>query len=460
MLRRRKHAIFTGAGLALLLAGLTWGTIHIATTNLHDAITHGDLDRARWLLRMGANVDVPNRLRATPLHVAARLNRLDEVEFLLDRGATINAVDFQYQTPLHVALGKGHVLVARLLISRGADIEAVDVRGETPLLVAADRGLLPIIELLASLDSDLEQAGTRRRWTAMHIAAAHGNVKLVRRLHELGASIDPVDRLGQSPLHVATSTGNLPLLTYLVEQGAEVNCTDHQQVTPLMRAASQGDVDCVDYLLTRLEALGHDPALPQVLRNAVQGQHADTVELLLEHCQASDASTVLLLAAQRGKPQIVRLLLEAGAQVDAVDEDGRSALHLAASEGHLEVMRQLFAAGIDVNRPSTRGATALHNAAWAGRLGAVELLLSHGANATLSAGRQGTPLHWAVSGATQNAGQHLEIARRLIDVPVDINAVNHAGDTVLKIAIENQMEAFSELLIARHARLWADKPMP
>ena len=69
---RWKYLVYvTGAGL-MLVAGLTWGASHIASSGLHHAVAVGDSARLSWLLQLGGDVNAVNKLRATPLHIAAR----------------------------------------------------------------------------------------------------------------------------------------------------------------------------------------------------------------------------------------------------------------------------------------------------------------------------------------------------------------------------------------------------
>ncbi|HTN74477.1 MAG TPA: ankyrin repeat domain-containing protein, partial [Pirellulaceae bacterium] len=116
MLHRRRYRLATAAcALLLLVAGLTWGGSHVATNNLHEAVAQGDNSRVRWFLRMGADVNVPNRFQYTPLHVAARQGREFAALLLIESGAKIDALDYQLQTPLHCAVTKQDGVIVRAL---------------------------------------------------------------------------------------------------------------------------------------------------------------------------------------------------------------------------------------------------------------------------------------------------------------------------------------------------------
>lgn len=105
--------------------------------------------------------------------------------------------------------------------------------------------------------------------------------------------------------------------------------------------------------------------------------------------QIGNKSTALMLASERGHQEIVRLLLEAGADVNVRPEGGPTALILAANRGHTRIVNTLLQNGADVNARNEFGATPLINAAARGYREIVELLLSHGAD---TSARLRTPL--------------------------------------------------------------------
>jgi ankyrin repeat protein len=124
-----------------------------------------------------------------------------------------------------------------------------------------------------------------------------------------------------------------------------------------------------------------------------------------------DGFTALHLAAFFGKPEICRMLLDAGAPVDryTANDFANQPLHAAAAGRHVEVCRVLLAAGADVNATQHGGYTPLHEAAQHGDVEMVELFLSAGADPTIAVD-EGTPADLA------EAAGHPDVARRLRDV--------------------------------------------
>ena len=143
----------------------------------------------------------------------------------------------------------------------------------------------------------------------------------------------------------------------------------------------------------------------------------DRVRVAIDDDEASvrrlspDGFTALHLAAFFGKPEVARMLLDAGASVDTytTNDFANQPLHAAAAGRHLEVCRVLVAAGADVNATQHGGYTPLHEAAQHGDIEMVELFLSAGAVPSLRVA-EGTPADLA------EAAGHPDVARRLREV--------------------------------------------
>jgi ankyrin repeat protein len=128
-----------------------------------------------------------------------------------------------------------------------------------------------------------------------------------------------------------------------------------------------------------------------------------------------DGFTALHLAAFFGKPEIAKMLLDAGASVDTYTTNAfaNQPLHAAAAGRHLEVCRVLLAAGADVDATQHGGFTPLHEAAQHGDVEMVELFLSAGADPTVAVADGGTPADLA------EAAGHPDVARRLRQVAAE-----------------------------------------
>jgi ankyrin repeat protein len=140
------------------------------------------------------------------------------------------------------------------------------------------------------------------------------------------------------------------------------------------------------------------------LMQAVQANDVAQVRKLV--AQGVDVSELdqnqdapLIMAAYKGYTDIVRLLLEAGADVTAVDPGMKAtALHAAAYAGHAEAARLLIEHRIDIDKQGPyNGYTALHDAIWQNNVETAEVLINAGANLNIKSNAGETPLEFARS---------------------------------------------------------------
>mmetsp|Transcript_15854 Transcript_15854/g.61946 ORF Transcript_15854/g.61946 Transcript_15854/m.61946 type:complete len:592 (+) Transcript_15854:15-1790(+) len=230
-----------------------------------------------------------------------------------------------------------------------------------------------------------------RRWFAGSLAgrsprqATHAAaVQLAGKLREAGVASD------NDPLAVALSpcvslAAAVAVWAWAAERG-HVRVLEQLLAAPHLRKA--GLVGVRDsrqrtalYLASRR---GHAPATALLL------QHGADVEALLP-----DGTTPLLSAAHHGHADVVRLLVDAGADVQVPRKSGATPLYIAAQEGLVPIVRLLLAAGAEVDTALKAGATPLYIAAQNGHAETVQLLLQHGAQVNVSRGAGTTPLHVA-----------------------------------------------------------------
>ena len=154
---------------------------------------------------------------------------------------------------------------------------------------------------------------------------------------------------------------------------------------------------------------------------------------------ANDGSTALHEAAQFNRLDEVKLLLEKGADINAVNSVGLTPLHLAARSGHTDMVALLLARKADVMAKDIFGLTSLHLAAQYGHENTMYLLIANGAVIESRTNTQGmTPLHWAAFSG------HIEGIKCLLSSGADINARDNTGNTPLTWA-----EAYGQHDMAR-----------
>ncbi|HEY0198377.1 MAG TPA: ankyrin repeat domain-containing protein [Rhodanobacter sp.] len=370
------------------------------------------------LLERGADPFGADARERTPLHLAVVNGQNALVQALLARGCDPNTRDRDARTPLFAALEHGAqaLPLVRALIAHGADPEAADANGETPLGLALEH-------------PDVERWLDWRDWPRPHralraddlpAAASIGALVTVQRLLELGFAVDTRDDQGATALLRACGAGHREVAACLLDASADASLAARSGVTPLAAAVA-----------ARREAL---------------------VGLLLEHHVAIEQrlpndATALMVAAAMGYPDIADTLLDAGADVNAVDAGGRSALHAAAQFGfeHNDSLRarrlfdSLLKRGADINRADSEGKTPLllllgaqlrpGSDCDATHIGAlVPLLLEAGASVEHADQRGVTALHACAMHAL------LPPARVLLSRGADRNAADAFGRTAADVA--------------------------
>eukprot|EP00752_Nemacystus_decipiens_P004802 g4370.t1 len=356
-----------GAFLALLDEGISSCCNlrdALGRTALHEAAEQGDSDVAKILLDAGALIDPRCRCKVTPLMLAAQKGHGDVVRLLLRAGAdgidrhddddnsSTGPVGWR-STALHHAAKGGHVDVVSTLLDAGFQRQQHDETGLTPAEVSARAGLASS----PAATRRLLAAGDDRGGQLLHdyVNMVTEDVGIVRGLVDGGAFLDWQDDVGgETALHRAAHFGHARITHILLRAGARVNLRNVRGGSPLHVAASTG---CATIVAALLEAGAHREA------------------------RMDNGRSPLHLAVINNKPDAVLLLLRAGANTEHRDfERGQTPLSEASEYALAPIIRLLLDAGADVGSRSTAGLTALH---WACRFNSpdsVAVLLAAGAD--------------------------------------------------------------------------------
>jgi ankyrin repeat protein len=388
---------------------------HDGATPMFLASQNGSAAMIELLLKAGADVNAPVLAHAeTALMMAARSGSVDAVRVLLDHGAEINAKDtLRGTTALMWASEQGHVSVVELLASRGAD-----VRAQSEVLKTLKRrglGYAP------AKDQGGADAPIKGGLTALMFAARQGSLECVRALAKSGADLNQTSADGSSPLLVAVQNGYYDMALFLMDHGANINLANSKGWSPLYLAVKNRNQETtaipgpsVDGVLEFIQALLDRGANPNVRIQADTEVHQGMTAAWLKEAGA----TPLLRAALCGDLPVVRLLLAHQADPLIPTFDHTTPLMAASGVGWadgmlreysadetLEVVKLLLDLGSDVNAVNDHGITALHGAGFKGANKAVQLLVDRGAK--LDALDKGedygfgvssvrmTPLNWA-----------------------------------------------------------------
>ena len=279
----------------------------------------------------------------TPLmHAVARGSATPIVELLLDNGAQVNAHDDSGVTALMEAAKFNWSWNVKLLLDRGAQVNARSNYGLTPLTIAAapqyDHPVreLAIVKLLLEGGAEVDGRDSNGR-TPLALSAGHSyKPDIVALLLDHGAEVNAPDRNGVTPLMLAVHERGFPeIVKLLIEKGAQVDARSNNGSTPLHRAAQASISN--RYLSPHifLACSSFHPDKDRDIEE-VRKRPLEMIQLLLENGAQVDArdengNTSLIVAAKgTDRPEIIQLLIEKGAEVKARNNDGSTALMVAA----------------------------------------------------------------------------------------------------------------------------------
>ncbi|XP_048059090.1 transient receptor potential cation channel, subfamily N, member 1 isoform X2 [Megalobrama amblycephala] len=450
-------------------------------TLLHIASQCGHPATALMLLRKGVPLYMPNKSGAVCLHAAAKRGHTAVVKALLQKGAHVDATAKDGQTALHIAVENCKPQVVQMLLGFGAHVQLKGGKAqETPLHIAARvKDGVRVAEMLLKSGADVN-AEQENGETAMHVAARHGALQMIQALIQEGGDVTWKSKFDENSLHVAVRQCHAHVVKEILNsltnersrEEAELCVREGNQngETPLHLAAElrrdtvhKTDEDiCIIKILMEHHAditavtrqsgetplhysarVGNTAVLQEMLSNVPTNQLQTAIN---KH--AKNGWSPLLLAAEQGHTEVVRVLLQNNARVDVFDEEGKAAIHLAAEQGHQDIVDILLSHKAFVNTKTKLGLTPLHLSARTGSARLVRLLVeTHQASVDALSLRKQTPLHLAAI-----SGQ-LDVCSSLLNLKADITAVDIHGQTPLHLAAENDHSEVVKLFLRHRPEL-------
>ena len=290
----------------------------------------------------------------TPLHVAAWLDRGEYARVLIDEaGADVNPIGGEGRTPLMLAVERRHpVEIVEDLLERGADGSIATDEGDTPIAYAARVGRSDVVRALA--------AGAAAN--VLHkIVRDRLGVELLTTYTTGGADADRVapDNTGfgkgNAALHIAAWLNRADYARALIDEGgADVDLRNDDGHTPLSLAVAQGH-----------------PV--EILRDLLERGADGTIT-------ANNGDTPVLIALRDRNEDALRALVAGGVDLNEKDEDGDFPLLAAAREDDADAIRMLLENGADADLTGMDGDFPLYVAARDGKTAAVEALIEGGAD--------------------------------------------------------------------------------
>ena len=305
----------------------------------------------------------------------------------------------QQHSYLNLAISRDRLANARALIELGAP-QLINHHGESPLHLAASKGLDDIAALLLERGADPTDVDDEGL-TALHVALLGGHQSLARKLVDAGAFVD---------LDAAAGLGDLKKVQrFLTRYASEAAILTKRASQALSFAAACGELEAIELLLAIGADVNATANHQRPLYYAIQNGHSRSTEALLAakagtsfdiyHRGWSPHEPRLHRVVRTQKVDDLRRLLTTGLDVDLYDGEERTALHIAARDGHLEVARLLLDAGATINARTGSPVvppcpplffdtdplleTPLHFAARAGHIDMLGFLIDQGAKVNL-----------------------------------------------------------------------------
>ncbi len=407
------------------------------------------------------------------LLLAVNKSDMERLDFLMEMDVDVNVKDEEGNSAVWIALQNNNPDIVNVLLDNDADLSIDD---DKPLIYTAsikdfDDLSLKFVERGANLDYVIKEGQYKDLSTMIYAMHSFGNSELAKKMIEKGADVQVYSGIGSNLLHYAAlndypdvaqmllekgvdpnhknEDGNTPLMhacwygkfemsKLLIEYGADVNVRNNEGDTPLINALTNGGhPDELFHLLIENGADIHakdDEGYTPLLRALINYRRSDIAIKLIDmgadiHVKDKNGRTPLLLASY-DRPDIVKMLIEKGANLNVKENNnGESPLYIASDE-NIEIVRILLEAGADVNIKNKNENTPLHNACGWNMYDIAVLLIQYRANVNAISSANWRPIHYAAyDGST-------ELIKLLIDSGADVNvvgdmALTNYGNTVI-----------------------------
>ncbi|KAI8486429.1 Ankyrin repeat and SOCS box protein 10 [Branchiostoma belcheri] len=282
-------------------------------TALYDVFKKGSIEEVKSLLSAGmatanAAIETPEK---DDTELVEYVLKKGEIRFVGQGLWSMSYVN-EVTTPLFIVVSNGHVDCASYLLRMKADVNYAPTN-DAPLHAACKLGNAELVDLLLAYKADANQMN-EDGYCPLHLCDTGSYYKCAKALIHRGADIEGASWYeGDTPLHKAAEKGLDDLCSLLVNHGADVNARNGNEATPLIVACE---------------------------KSTCEGKYANAV----------------------------RKLIAFGADIDAHDGDTEAALHKACTAADFDVLKVLVDGGADVNKRDYDGNTPIYHAIWSSTL--------------------------------------------------------------------------------------------
>jgi ankyrin repeat protein len=421
-------------------------------TPLHLAAKNGKLEVVKYLVKEGADILNKSEAGKTALHVAACEDNLDIVKYLYENGGqeVLKRNIYTDKTPLHLAASAGKLEIVRYLAERD-HVDICDEKGNTPLHYAISEMVncnTDVIKCLIELGADMYKENMYGK-TALCIAVENGKLEVLQYLEEKGANFDFQNKVGYAPLHCVAKETDFEMFRYVAERCSNIDVVDSNGDTPLMYAALEGSLHKVKYLIEKRNA---NVCVCNKTRNTPHHYAAKSGELRLiaylfkrfgNRCNIRNdegESPLITAAVNRQWPTVIKLS-RMHANLHAKKHNGMTVLHIASEQGKVEVVAWLLQKRFSVDKRTAAGNSVVHIACQNGALPLLKYFSETCVNFDVINRSGDSPLHFAV------LHNHADIVEYLLNKNVNVNQQNSEDSAPLHIAVKNSRLDIVKVLV-------------
>lgn len=305
----------------------------------------------KYLLKKRAKVENITAGDGYTMFMGVCYNGLSEyVTYLVEEsGSDIFAKDSNNTTPLLYASKGGSLEIVQYLIKNGADINDITKRGKDCLVYAVDYLNYDVIDFLLNYGVLKKSKNIHAHKFALMIAAAKGNVNIIKLFIEHKVNLNVSDEQGKTPLMISLNTRDLEVVKLFLENGVNVNAKDNEGKTALMICCAIGIQEIIKCLIeynANVDSI--DNKSGNMLLYAIEGGCLEYVKTFhkkynqdINSRYEDDNTNTLMIACNGGYFEIVRYLVENGVDVNAVNKEGDTALNIAYFNSHVDIVNYL-----------------------------------------------------------------------------------------------------------------------
>ncbi|XP_045163885.2 ankycorbin-like isoform X5 [Mercenaria mercenaria] len=389
------------------------------------------------------------------------------LSLLVESGADVNKTDMAQKTALSWAVSLKYPNFTSRLLKLGADVSIYDQDGNSPLHIAIYRGYKDIVASILEVNPKVANLRDNQGVPALVTAVKYKHLEICRLLLDHGADVNAAEQKNKrTAVYHAIRNKHLEILDILLKHKPHLDTVDSEGRSILYLCCESTDVrffhkvisQCPKFSKKIMDQTGDDDKTPVIV--ACQHGNAEQLKHLLDNgasVKASDTSgkTALHHCADNLETQCAEMLLEKDSAIlEVQDEQGYTALALAVLVGNVNLIKLLLEKGADIGTDDNEGHKLAHWAAVCGHLKVLDILIQNKADMSTADSHHAYPIHYAAQMNGANSGNtesriSEKVLKKFLDSKVRLDVVDDAGrQPLLWAACSGNAESCKMLLKA------------